>query len=52
MKKSPELTKFRSQNSEIRFSVVHDVICPYCVIVSVLNKKLISDSLEIMTIIF
>ena len=52
VKKTLGLTKLRSQNSEIRFSIVHDVICKYYVIVSVLKKMLISVSQEIMTTMF
>ena len=52
VKKSSGYTKLRSQNSEIRFLVFHDVICKYYVIVSVLKKMLISVSQEVMTMIF
>ena len=39
VKKSPGFTKLRSQNSEIRFPVIHDVIWKYYVIISIQTKK-------------
>ena len=52
LKKSPDFTKSRSQISEIRFSVVHDVIGKYYVIVSVFKKTLISLFQKIVTLKF
>ena len=52
LKKSPGLTKLRSQISEITFSVVHDVIGKYYIIVSVLEKTVISVLQKIMTMFF
>ena len=52
LKKSPDFPKSKSQISEIRFSVVHDVIGKYYVIVSVFKKTLISLFQKIMTLMF
>ena len=42
LKNSPGFTELRSQISEIKFSVVHDVIGKYYIIVSVLETTVIS----------
>ena len=52
LKNSPGFTKLRSQISETKFSVVHDIIGKYYIIDSGLEKTVISVLQKIMTIIF
>ena len=51
LKNSPGFTKLSSKISEIKFSVVHDVIGKYYIIDSGLEKTVISVLQKIMTII-
>ena len=52
IKKSLLLTKLKSENSKMRFPVVHDVIRKYYVIISVLKKSLIFLSQKFWTKMF
>ena len=52
LKNTPGFTKSRPQISEIKFSVVHDVIGKYYILDSGLEKTVISVLQKIMTIIF